>query len=34
MPHPRVAFIGGGNMARSLVGGLVRRGHPPALIAV
>lgn len=34
MSHTRLAFIGGGNMARSLIGGLVRRGHPPALIAV
>ena len=26
----KIAFIGGGNMARSLVGGLVARGTPPA----
>jgi pyrroline-5-carboxylate reductase len=26
--HPGIAFIGGGNMARSLVGGLVARGWP------
>jgi pyrroline-5-carboxylate reductase len=31
--HP-VAFIGGGNMARSLVGGLLARGADPALIHV
>jgi len=31
---PLLAFIGGGNMARSLIGGLVRRGHPPAAIRV
>lgn len=31
---PRLAFIGGGNMARSLIGGLVRRGAAPARIAV
>ena len=30
----RIAFVGGGNMARSLIGGLVRQGMPPALIAV
>lgn len=29
-----IAFIGGGNMARSLVGGLVARGHSPAAIHV
>lgn len=29
-----VAFIGGGNMARSLVGGLVARGHAPDAIHV
>ena len=32
--HLRIAFIGGGNMARSLIGGLVAAGHAPALIAV
>ena len=31
---PRLAFVGGGNMARSLIGGLVRRGAAPARIAV
>ena len=30
----RIAFIGGGNMARSLIGGLVARGHDPASIRV
>lgn len=30
----RVAFIGGGNMARSLAGGLIARGAPPASITV
>jgi pyrroline-5-carboxylate reductase len=29
-----LAFIGGGNMARSLVGGLVSRGHDPRTIRV
>jgi pyrroline-5-carboxylate reductase len=27
-----IAFIGGGNMARSLIGGLVADGHPPAAL--
>lgn len=31
---PNLAFIGGGNMARSLVGGLVGRGMDPASIRV
>jgi pyrroline-5-carboxylate reductase len=30
----RVAFIGGGNMARSLIGGLIARGMPAERIAV
>ena len=30
----RVAFIGGGNMARSLIGGLIRNGAAPTSIAV
>ena len=29
-----VAFVGGGNMARSLIGGLIARGTPPASICV
>ncbi|MFC0682709.1 pyrroline-5-carboxylate reductase [Lysobacter korlensis] len=29
-----IAFIGGGNMARSLIGGLVARGHDPGRIRV
>ncbi|RZA30347.1 MAG: pyrroline-5-carboxylate reductase [Lysobacteraceae bacterium] len=31
---PDIAFIGGGNMARSLVGGLIARGMPPSRIRV
>jgi pyrroline-5-carboxylate reductase len=31
--HPKITFVGGGNMARSLVGGLVARGAPPGSIA-
>ncbi len=30
----RLTFIGGGNMAAALIGGLLRRGMPPAQIAV
>ena len=30
----RIAFIGGGNMARSLIGGLLRSGAPAAALAV
>ncbi|HMN92174.1 MAG TPA: pyrroline-5-carboxylate reductase [Hydrogenophaga sp.] len=26
--HPTVTFIGGGNMASAIVGGLIRQGHP------
>ena len=29
-----IAFIGGGNMARSLIGGLIRNGAPPSSITV
>jgi len=30
----RVAFIGGGNMGRAIVGGLISRGHAPGAITV
>ena len=32
--HGSIAFIGGGNMARSLIGGLVAQGRDPAAIRV
>lgn len=32
MTHPRIAFIGAGNMAASLIGGLLARGVPTARI--
>ncbi len=34
MSHTPLAFIGGGNMASALIGGLVRSGHPPAALVV
>lgn len=34
MSTNEIAFIGGGNMARSLVGGLVSKGHPAGAIRV
>ncbi len=33
-PATTLAFIGGGNMARSLIGGLIARGHAPEAIHV
>lgn len=32
LEHLRIAFIGGGNMAQSLIGGLVKQGCPPECI--
>lgn len=34
MSETTIAFIGGGNMARSLIGGLIADGHPPAALRV
>lgn len=33
MEAPRIAFVGAGNMAGSIIGGLVDSGHPAALIS-
>lgn len=32
--HPTVTFIGGGNMANAIVGGLVRQGHPESALQI
>jgi pyrroline-5-carboxylate reductase len=32
--NSRIAFIGGGNMASAIIGGLLRQGLPPAQVAV
>lgn len=34
MTYPRLSFIGAGNMARSLIGGLIADGYPPEQIRV
>ena len=33
-PDLRIAFIGGGNMGRALVGALLGRGHPATRLAI
>ena len=33
-PSTRIAFIGGGNMASAILGGLIQRGLPAAQITV
>ncbi|MBI5450511.1 MAG: pyrroline-5-carboxylate reductase [Gammaproteobacteria bacterium] len=34
MNHPSISFIGGGNMARCLIGGLLRDGYPASALHV
>ncbi|MGH8443357.1 MAG: NAD(P)-binding domain-containing protein, partial [Nevskiaceae bacterium] len=34
MTHELIAFVGGGQMAASLIGGLLAAGHPAARLRV
>ncbi len=33
-PHPTITFIGGGNKASAIVGGLIRQGHPASALQI
>ncbi|MDZ7783412.1 MAG: NAD(P)-binding domain-containing protein [Halioglobus sp.] len=33
MDTPHIAFVGAGNMAGSIIGGLLDSGHPPACLS-